>query len=698
MNRKLTLCTTILFTFIIFPLFFTSCKAEVDNRFYLDNFWQWDIGDDDGTAPASIVTGQGLKKLAIDQEKNFANLFDDKTGYVWLRADFTLPEYLKNKDLGIFVGTIKMASQIYVNGKTVGTAGVFPPKEFTSGTSVHGYSIPYGYINQDGENTVIIKIWTNTVGSISSRVFIGESKEVILFAEEENYNVSKLNHSFSAAMILIGVFYFFMYLSRKKAKEHLMFSLLNITSAFYIVPFYIGEVPWFNSDVISYLTFAKVFSGLFLHITIWFVTSFEFYFIQKKESKKSYIFRLVLLAISCILVLLPRTYRGFSAILPITCVFSGIQVLISTHAVLKGFINKERDVYIIFIGFVPILIMLVVDFVIHVILKNTTQPFYTIFGWQCSIIAFLLILAVRYGKIYAEFERLNGKLEAEVEQRTIELIMANKNLQREQDIAQRDMDMAVHIQKCFYPDLNQQYIGWDIAAYFQPQSGVSGDLYDFYEKGEKLEGVSIFDVSGHGISAGLVTMLSKHIIRREYLKGIAQRKDLSTIMEEINKSVITGKGNIENYLTGLVINLGTSYQKDKCKCQLVNAGHPYPLMYSVAKHEVIELVSQTEHSVGSIGMSGIDVNFPRLDFVMDNQDVLVLFTDGVNEYENKSGEQYGKKHLAEVLKTMGTSSAKRILNAILSDINTFSQGVPQQDDITILVIKRNKDVDYIPEL
>jgi serine phosphatase RsbU (regulator of sigma subunit) len=121
-------------------------------------------------------------------------------------------------------------------------------------------------------------------------------------------------------------------------------------------------------------------------------------------------------------------------------------------------------------------------------------------------------------------------------------------------------------------------------------------------------------------------------------------------------------------------------------------------MYSVAKHEVIELVSQTEHSVGSIGMSGIDVNFPRLDFVMDNQDVLVLFTDGVNEYENKSGEQYGKKHLAEVLKTMGTSSAKRILNAILSDINSFSQGVPQQDDITILVIKRNKDVDYIPEL
>ena len=131
MNRKLNLCTTILFTFIIFSLFFTSCKAEVDNRFYLDNFWQWDVGDDDGTAPTSIVTGHGLKKLAIGQEKNFANLFDDKTGYVWLRADFTLPEYLKNQDLGIFVGTIRMASQIYVNGKTVGSAGIFPPKEFT---------------------------------------------------------------------------------------------------------------------------------------------------------------------------------------------------------------------------------------------------------------------------------------------------------------------------------------------------------------------------------------------------------------------------------------------------------------------------------------------------------------------------------------------------------------------------------------
>ena len=121
-------------------------------------------------------------------------------------------------------------------------------------------------------------------------------------------------------------------------------------------------------------------------------------------------------------------------------------------------------------------------------------------------------------------------------------------------------------------------------------------------------------------------------------------------------------------------------------------------MYSVSKHEVIELYSRDKKSVGMIGIAGIAVDFPSFDFTMNNQDVLVLFTDGVNEYKNQFDEDYGKERLAEVLKNTGTSSAKKILSEILKDIKNFAQDVSQQDDITILVLKRNKEADYIPEL
>ena len=698
MNRKTSFCTFLLLISIIFSLLFVSCTGEKTKRLYLDNFWQWCVGAEDGSVPLSIITGEGLKKLAIDQEKNLEDIFEDKKGYVWLRADFSIPEHLKYQDLGLFVGSIRLASQVYVNGKTIGTSGAFPPKEFSSGTAVNGYVIPYGLLNQTDKNTVILKIWTNSVGSISSRVFVTNAQDVMISAEWENFFVSKLNLSFSAAMLLIAVFYLFMYLTRKQSKEHLMFALVNFFSSFYLLPFYISEVPWINANVFSYLWFSKIFSGIIAHITVYFATSFMREFLHQKESKLVFYIRLIILFIPCVMIMLAKNYGEYTILLPISFIFVAIQIGFGIYTVLKSLLNKDKDVYAILGGFSPVCVMVIVDFVVHIIFKNTTQPYFTIMGWQGSIVAFLLILSVRYSRIYKQYEYLNGKLEAEVEQRTLDLMVTNKILNKEKEMSQRDMNMAVHIQKNFYPDLNQQFFGWDIAAYFQPQSGVSGDLFDFYENGDFIEGVSIFDVSGHGIPAGLVTMLSKNIIRREYQRGISQKRPLSKIMEDINTSIINGKGNIENYLTGLVIKLGKSYQVDRCKCQIVNAGHPHPLMYSVSKHEVIELYSRDKKSVGMIGIAGIAVDFPSFDFTMNNQDVLVLFTDGVNEYKNQFDEDYGKERLAEVLKNTGTSSAKKILSEILKDIKSFAQDVPQQDDITILVLKRNKEADYIPEL
>ena len=694
MLRKITPLFLLISAFFLF----LSCSQNNEPRFYLDNYWQWGVGADDGSVPESIITGEGLTKLAINQEKDLASVFDDKSGYVWLRADFNIPEKLRNQDLGIYVGCIKVAGQVFINGKTVGTSGFFPPEEFSNGTEINGFTIPYGLINQDGTNSIIIKIWTNSVGSISSRVYLTTAKEVFLSTELENFFVSKINLCFAGIMILIAVFYFLIYLTRKEAKEHLMFSLLNFFSAFFLLPLYNAEIPWLNSSVISYLWFEKLFTGVIAHITVFFAASFMRSFLHQKTSRKVLAIRLIVLIIPCILILLAPSYSDFAKIFPFSFAFVAIQMGFGIFPMLKGFINKDRDVFILLLGFSPVCCLIILDFIVHIILKNTTQQYFTIMGWQGSIIVFLLILSIRFNIFHKKFVELNGRLEAEVEQRTLDLMIANKILKKEQDITQRDMSMAVDIQKSFYMPINQQFFGWDIAGYFNPQSGVSGDLYDYYENGDYLDGVSIFDVSGHGISAGLVTMLAKNIIRREFQRGVNQNINLSTTLENINKAIINAKGSIENYLTGLVVKFGESYQNEICRCQIVNAGHPHPLLYSAVKNDVEEVYSVEKKSVGMIGIEGIEVQFPSYNFSMGNHDVLVLFSDGVIEYKNKNDEEYGKERLSKILKAEGFTSAKKILNAILKDIGEFVENLPQQDDITILVLKRDKDADYIPEL
>ena len=81
--------------------------------------------------------------------------------------------------------------------------------------------------------------------------------------------------------------------------------------------------------------------------------------------------------------------------------------------------------------------------------------------------------------------------------------------------------------------------GWELAVNYKPlDNEVSGDLYDYYYTEQTLDGLSIFDVSGHGIPAGLMTILVKGIISQHFLNGISQEQSMSDVLKEINLSYI----------------------------------------------------------------------------------------------------------------------------------------------------------------
>lgn len=82
-------------------------------------------------------------------------------------------------------------------------------------------------------------------------------------------------------------------------------------------------------------------------------------------------------------------------------------------------------------------------------------------------------------------------------------------------------------------------------------TGISGDFYDFYSHDDELTGVGLFDVSGHGIASGLVTMIAKSVIFRKFSEG--RDLPLHQVLAETNRELQSEIGDVDNYITGVIL-------------------------------------------------------------------------------------------------------------------------------------------------
>ncbi len=252
-------------------------------------------------------------------------------------------------------------------------------------------------------------------------------------------------------------------------------------------------------------------------------------------------------------------------------------------------------------------------------------------------------------------------------------------LHRHNESLENEIKMAAVIQQNFFRQEVDDIKKYEVAYFSRPMVGVSGDLYDFYKTGEKLNGLGIFDVSGHGISSGLVTMLVKNIIHQEFYNQADA--ELWEIVNKINDRVIAEKGEIQNYLTGILIRL---YDE---KFEIVNAGHPAPILYKKKTNEC-SFVQLGNKSVGVIGIAGFPVFYESLFYDFEDGDELILFSDGVIDSQNEKEEYYGRERLLDAVKlNIGKSAAEQV-SFIANNIYSFCGSREQNDDLTIIVLKK----------
>ena len=703
----------------------SSCKNSEKKepyRFYFAPYFTWCETDGKSTYGDVINQKDKFKPLTDMSTKNIQHLFKDdgKRGlgghWLWIRVDFELPEELKGKPLGINIPYLRMAEMTFINGYFIGAKGDFPPNERSALYSAHHFNISNGIVKQEGNNTLLIKVWSHGQSGISKNSFIGEAQDTFISSEFITFFNCRIYAILEGILVISAIFFLFMAIAFGNNSAYRFFALINITTFVFLIPFWADILPWYTVFKIPYYNFMKFTLCLSLEATFYLLSFFIAEFLEFKQPRQIKGLRLLLFIISVILIMRADSYDSLMALSIPGIIFILVHISFGVVFWLITLIKRENihNSLSLINCFIPVLLGIITDITIRKLYPNKVFPFITLFAWHGTIIVLTFLMARRTSKIFREklkqtkeLKQLNEHLDDEVRKRThdledanYELSILNERLERDKHRADMDLEMASVIQRKFFPQPNKKFKGWQIAILYEPLAKVSGDLYDYYNFNNILNGVSLFDVSGHGISASLITMLSKNIISHIFQKGFRQHESIEKMLYKINTQIIHEKGNIDNYLTGILCRFSDFNENDECLAELGNAGHPYPLHYVASKNE-IQTITEEEGQLhyGAIGMKGMDVSYPEMKTTLQVGDILVFYTDGVTESSNKENKQFGIERVKSIISANCEKSPNEILNILTWELAQFTDGKPLEDDISVILLKRVKSsIDFENEI
>ena len=624
----------------------------------------------------------------IDNEQftKLAKVCNNRKGDIYLKTTFMVPKELKGQKLKLYLGNIKIANEVFLNGNYIGHDGVMGENLFSNGGKASAYILPPSLVSEERKNEIVVHIQVDCEGRMGEAPFISTERKVEAYEKRFNFINSKMHLIIACVMFLISLLYFVIYFLRRQEKHAFSFALLNLFSSMFLIFSSLGECPIFYEINISYLLIQKLCRGIAATLSSFFAVSFMRDYIGFNEPLSRKIYRTALTIGPCFFLGFTQNMHDFFMYLGFTYAATLLQMLYAVHFIISSFKTKKKKVLELINGFSPVLISIIIACVLQ-ILNRRTYSLIIIFGWQIVIFVFLTILIVNFATMSNRVEFLNANLERLVQNRTEELTKSNTALEEtnahlkyEIERADKEIELASFVQQSFYNIKLPDFKNFEVAYYNKPMAGVSGDLYDFYFEKDVLEGFGLFDVSGHGISSGLVTMLVKNIINDEFNKG--KKLPLEEVMTITNDRIITQKGNVENYLTGVLGRVNGS------NVEFVNAGHPNVILYRAKTHE-LEIIKRGEQKEsGIIGISGFPVTFECVTVPLEKGDRLLLYTDGLTETMNRNREEFGVERLKKTFLKGTDLKIEEQVQYIVDEAKTFANRAKISDDITLLILKK----------
>lgn len=230
-----------------------------------------------------------------------------------------------------------------------------------------------------------------------------------------------------------------------------------------------------------------------------------------------------------------------------------------------------------------------------------------------------------------------------------------------------ELRIAREIQKSIVPSIFPEHGGLDLYAYMEPAKEVGGDLYDYLLEDDHIY-ICLGDVSGKGVPASLFMAQAARLFRAM----AKQKMPPAKIATRLNEELCEGNENgmfVTMFLA--LINLETGVM------EFCNAGHNPPLLGD----EFLEMVPNAP-----IGMwPGLEYQGQRVDNIKGKP--LFVYSDGLNEAENKQMEQFGDDHLLSILRGLQSADARHVIEYLTSEVEKHRAGAAPNDDLTMMEVR-----------
>lgn len=243
---------------------------------------------------------------------------------------------------------------------------------------------------------------------------------------------------------------------------------------------------------------------------------------------------------------------------------------------------------------------------------------------------------------------------------------------------ERELRMASEVQRVLLPADDPELPGFRIRGTNVPASIVSGDYYDYLDLSSGELGVAIADVSGKGVSAGLLMATC-----RSALRALARGCDSpARALAAVNRQLF------HDMHEDMFISMAYLVLRDgENRLRLARAGHEPPLLYR-AEQRKVEVLKPAGLAIG-IDRGPVFERVTRdYESPFVQGDCLLLYTDGVTEAENAESEEFGKARLQRAFAEAAPLGAGAVVEMLQEELGRFVAGHRQLDDVTMVAIEK----------
>ena len=256
-------------------------------------------------------------------------------------------------------------------------------------------------------------------------------------------------------------------------------------------------------------------------------------------------------------------------------------------------------------------------------------------------------------------------------------LLQRDELARRNGMLREELLLAQQVQEQMFPQRLPQTDRISFAVKYQPALEIGGDYYDVLPLANDHLSVLIADITGHGISAALSTVLLKAAF------SSFRNRDVSPVEILAGMNSLLQRGLSEGIFAAamvVVIDARTAY------CRIANGGIPHPYLLR-RKQQQVDRVAANGLLLGLFEEEQYRANEEEKTVQLEEGDCLFLYTDGLSEAENEAAEQFGFGPMVEAILDGAEKSGEEILEHLVLASERFSGRTEGRDDLTILGIE-----------